>query len=54
MVATFINAKTLPPYRSNIMFSVKPFKSKNRDKIDLDAPNPNLKKGCDRDFFATA
>ena len=25
-------------------FSVKPFKSKNRDKIDLDAPNPNLKK----------
>ena len=23
--------------------SVKPFKSKNRDKIDLDAPNPNLK-----------
>ena len=32
------------------MASVKPFKSKNRDKIDLDAPNPNLKKGCDRDF----
>ena len=32
------------------MTSVKPFKSKNRDKIDLDAPNPNLKKGCDRDF----
>ena len=27
------------------MFSVKLFKSKNRDKIDLDAPNPNLKKG---------
>ena len=26
------------------MGSVKPFKSKNRDKIDLDAPNPNLKK----------
>jgi len=25
--------------------SVKPFKSKNRDKIDLDATNPNLKKG---------
>ena len=24
--------------------SVKPFKSKNRDKIDLDATNPNLKK----------
>ena len=24
--------------------SVKPFKSKNRDKIYLDAPNPNLKK----------
>ena len=32
------------------MISVKPFKSKNRDKIDLDASNPNLKKGCDRDF----
>ena len=26
------------------MVSVKPFKSKNRDKIYLDAPNPNLKK----------
>ena len=26
------------------MISVKPFKSKNRDKIDLDAPNPSLKK----------
>ena len=26
------------------MPSVKPFKSKNRDKIYLDAPNPNLKK----------
>ena len=36
------------------MASVKPFKSKNRDKIYLDAPNPNLKKGCDRDFLATA
>ena len=36
------------------MDSVKPFKSKNRDKIDLDAPNPNLKKGCDRDFFRQA
>ena len=33
------------------MNSVKPFKSKNRDKFDLDAPNPNLKKGCDRDFL---
>jgi len=32
------------------MVSVKPFKSKNRDKIDLDAPNRNLKKGSDRDF----
>ena len=30
--------------------SVKPFKSKNRDKIDLDPQNPNLKKSCDRDF----
>ena len=36
------------------MNSVKPFKSKNRDKIYLDAPNPNLKKGSDRDFRATA
>ena len=38
------------------MSSVKPFKSKNRDKVILDAPNPNLK-GCDtygRDFRATA
>ena len=26
------------------MTSVKPFKSKNRDKIDLDVPNSNLKK----------
>ena len=31
--------------------SVKQLKSKNRDKIYLDAPNPNLKKGCDRDFL---
>ena len=36
------------------MSSVKPFKSKSRDKIDLDATNPNLKKGSDRDFRATA
>ena len=34
--------------------SVKPFKSKNRDKIYLDAPNRNLKKGRDEDFRATA
>ena len=33
-------------------YSVKPFKSKNRDKIHLDAPN--LKKGGDKDFRATA
>ena len=26
------------------MNSVKPFESKNRDKIDLDAKNSNLKK----------
>ena len=43
------NLKTAIP-----ISSVKPFKSKNRDKMDLDAPNPNLKKGYDRDFFATA
>ena len=30
------------------MISVKPFKWKNRDKIYLDATNPNLKKGSDR------
>ena len=34
--------------------SVKAFKSKNRYKIYLDAPNPNLKKGCDKYFGATA
>ena len=34
--------------------SVKPFKSKNRDIIDLDATNPNLKKGSDRNLQATA
>ena len=38
-------------YNLNI-HSVKSFQSKNRDKIYLDAPNPNLKKGCDRDFRA--
>ena len=32
--------------------TVKPLKSKNRDKIYLDAPNPNMEKGCDRDFRA--
>ena len=37
--------------KTSAMTSVKPFKSKNRDKIDLDAPNPNLKKGCHRDFL---
>ena len=36
------------------MVNVKLLKSKNRDKIYLDAPNPYLKKGCDRDFRATA
>ena len=36
------------------MISVKTFKSKNRHKIFLDATNPNLKKGCDLDFRATA
>ena len=30
--------------KGSLINSVKPFKSKNRDKIDLDAPNPNLKK----------
>ena len=36
------------------MLSVKPLKSKNRDKIDLNAPNPGLKNGSDRDSEATA
>ena len=40
--------------RDSVKTSVKSLKSKNRDKINLDAPNPNLKKGCDRDFRATA
>ena len=31
-------------YISSRMHSVKPLKSKNRDKIYLDAPNSNLKK----------
>ena len=35
------------------MTSVKPFKSKNRDKIELDAKNPNLKKGCGGESRAT-
>ena len=34
---------------TNGIASVKPFKSKNRDKIYLDATNSNLKKGSDRD-----
>jgi len=37
---------------SYCMTGVKPFKSKNRDKIDLDATN--LEKGSDTDFRATA
>ena len=36
------------------MSRVKPFESESRDKIDLDAQNPNMKKGSDRDFRATA
>ena len=35
----------------SVISSVKPFKSKNRDKIYLDAPNTNLKKGCDEILF---
>ena len=37
-----------PCTKVKIMTSVKP--SKNHDKIDLDATNPNQKKGSDRDF----
>ena len=33
-----------PCTKVRIMTSVKPFKSKNHDKIDLDDKNPNLKK----------
>ena len=41
-------------YTVNFIPSVKAFKSKNRDKIYVDAPNPNLEIGCDRDSRATA
>ena len=40
-----------PCTKVKMITSVKP--AKNRDKIDLDAPNPILKKVCDRDFRAT-
>ena len=46
--------KTTFSINNTVIPSVKPFKSKNCDIIDLDAPNPNLKKGYDRDFRATA
>ena len=36
------------------MNSVKPFKAKNCGKIDLDAPKPNLKKGCEKIFSTFA
>ena len=32
------------------IYSVKPFKSKYRDKIDQDPTNPNMKKVLDGDF----
>ena len=38
---------------SRFINSVKPFISKNRDKIYVEARNQNLKKGCGRDFRAT-
>ena len=38
-------------FKNILMSSVKPFKSKNSYKIDLDTTNPNLKKGYDRDFL---
>ena len=38
---------------TSLVTSVKPFKSKNLDKIYLDAPNPNLKKDSDGDSRAT-
>ena len=46
--------ETTPCDPPTAMVSVKPFKSKNRNKIYLGAPNSNLKKVCDRDFRATA
>ena len=49
----FINFFQIPnPLETTVraMHDVKPFKTKNRDKIYLDAPNPNLKKGCESHF----
>ena len=40
--STVRNVSSVLPIGYRIINSVKPFKSKNRDKIDLDAPNPNL------------
>ena len=43
----FINFFQIPnPLETTVraIHDVKPFKTKNRDKIYLDAPNPNLKK----------
>ena len=48
-IANMYSCTTEKPSISSV-----PFKLKNRDKIDLDARNPNLKKSSDRDFRATA
>ena len=48
----FIEGLSLSKFLWNIT-SVKPFKSKNSDKIELDATNPNLKKGCGGESRAT-
>ena len=42
----FVSVSVISLYKSWFMNSVKPLKSKNRDRIDPDL-NPNLKKGCD-------
>ena len=46
--------KFLSPTDFGFFFGyAKPFKTKNQDKIDLDATNSNLEKSCDRDSRAT-
>ena len=48
-----IKISTTRKWFSEFITSVKPFKSKNHDKIFLYTTNPSLKKGSDRDFRAT-
>ena len=52
-LGTVIHRISIVTYSIIVIHSVKPFNSKNRDKIYLDAANPNMKKGSDEDFRAT-